>query len=300
MPSPIRPSAASETRETYARHLDTLRAPPPSLTDGLALDADQRAQVDAAITAVAEQGYCIIHGFLDAQAIATACAALAPIFARTSNRTVRFRDGLQSLQTVHVHNLLGRTRAADDMLLQPVLLHTVSGILGPDFQLSVAVASCPGPGADAQGLHQDDGHFPVPRPHPPLVANTLIALDDFTAENGATLLVPGTHRSTAAVDAKAATIRAEMPAGSIMFWDGALWHAGGANRTQDRTRRSINLNFNQAWLRQQENQYIGVPRDVVTRMPERLQRLIGYRRTRTTAGSVSYQDPLAYFLQHCV
>ena len=85
-----------------------------------------------------------------------------------------------------------------------------------------------------------------------------------------------------------------MPAGSLLVWDGAVWHAGGANRTADEVRRSMNLNYNLAWLRQQENRYLGVPRDTLLNLPERLQRLLGYRKTNHLCGGVDYQDPLGF------
>ena len=82
------------------------------------------------------------------------------------------------------------------------------------------------------------------------------------------------------------------------MWDGALWHAGGANKTPDETRRSVNLNFNVSWLRQQENLYLGVPRSVISKMPALLQRLLGYTRVNHLCGGVDYQDPLAYFREN--
>ena len=85
---------------------------------------------------------------------------------------------------------------------------------------------------------------------------------------------------------------------SLLIWDGAVWHAGGANHSADLRRRSINLNFNLSWLRQQENQYIGIPREVVLAMPERLQRLLGYNKVNHLCGGVAYQDPLDYFRYH--
>ena len=81
-------------------------------------------------------------------------------------------------------------------------------------------------------------------------------------ENGATRVVPGSHRSVEPVDQDAGVVDAEMPAGSLLVWDGAVWHGSGENRTRDRFRTSINLNFNLSWLRQQENQYIGIPGEV--------------------------------------
>ncbi len=137
----------------------------------------------------------------------------------------------------------------------------------------------------------------MPRPHPPFVCNTVIAVEDFSALNGATSLVPGSHRwhdQAVRQPPDVNTIKLEMRAGSIAVWDGAIWHGGGENRSRDQTRRAVNLNYNLSWLRQQENQYIGVPRSEVMRMPKRLQRLIGYHRGISVAGAgmVDLRDPL--------
>ena len=251
-----------------------------------------------AISDVKSVGYAIVEDFLDTQRLDSVRSQLAPIFEMTTERDADKRGRYSGLQTVHVHNLFAKTRAVDDIAIDPILLFIIEGILGEQFQMSVGTAMCPDPGVAPQGLHQDDGHYPLPRPRPPFIANTLIALDDFSEENGATRLVPGSHLSIEPVDPLAEVIYAEMPAGSLLVFDGALWHAGGGNRTKDQRRRSINLNFNLSWLRQQENQYIGIPREVWLQLPERLQRLLGFQKVNFLYGSVDYTDPLTYFLEH--
>ncbi|MDE0757335.1 MAG: phytanoyl-CoA dioxygenase family protein [Pseudomonadales bacterium] len=164
--------------------------------------------------------------------------------------------------------------------------------------MSVGTAMSPQPGVEPQGLHRDDGHYPLARPRPPFIANSLIALDDFTQANGATHIAPGSHKRTGDIWPNTDVIFAEMPAGSLLVFDGALWHAGGGNRTKDQRRRSINLNFNLSWLRQQENQYVGIPRTEWLKMPERLQRLLGFQKVNFLYGSADYTDPLVYLKQN--
>lgn len=290
------PDAASEadSLERYIALIEAMRNP-PRLTRGLELDAAQAGIVERVAGEVSERGYAVVDDFLGPERLAELREELAPIFALTGNRVVREGRGWPGVQTVHIPNLFAKTRALDDLAIDALLLHIVEHILGRQFQMSVAVAMCPGPGADRQGLHQDDSHYPLPRPHMPLVANTLISLDPFTPENGATLVVPGSHRWAQQLDPDAKTVAVTLPPGALLVWDGALWHAGGANTTADQHRRSINLNFNASWLRQQENQYLGVPREVIRRMPERLQRVLGYNRVNHLCGGVEYQDPLDYF-----
>ena len=245
-------------------------------------------ETEDAVRRVGEVGYAVVPDFLAEQTVARLRTDLAPIFDAISSRMTE----QHGQQTNHVHNLLAKTRAVDDLLMDDRLLALVEGVLGPDFQISGVAAMRPAPGDHRQWMHQDDGHYPIPRPHPPLIVNTLIALDPFTVANGATEVVPGSHRRVERVDPDAATVSVEMPVGGLLFWEGALWHRGGGNSTRDGTRRSINVNFNLAWLKQRENQFIGVPPEVVVEMPEKLQALIGYKLTNFGLGTVDYRNPI--------
>jgi len=269
----------------------------PSLTEGIVLSDEDQARVDHAVEAFREQGYAIITDFIDQGQVQRALVLLDPVFhlpddlALKGNKLPAGGGG----QTVHVPNLFAHTRAADDIAIAPLLLKLIEQILGHRFQISIAVGMCPAPGAVDQRLHFDDMMWPIPRPHSPIVANTLIALDDFTKDNGATRVVPGSHKWDKPVDQNAETVQAEMPSGSLLVWDGQLWHGGGGNRTQDQLRRSINLNYNLSWLRQQENQYLGIPRDTLLSLPERLQRLLGYH---SRWGGVAGYEPLEYLRKY--
>ena len=189
-----------------------------------------------------------------------------------------------------------KTRCVEDLVCDPRLVARVHGVLGQYIQISVVAMFDLIPGARAQGLHQDDGLWPLPRPHPPFVVNAVIAVDEFTKENGATVLVSGSHkwhdepvRQPPDVD----TIQVEMAPGTMLIWTGALWHGGGANTTSS-SRLAIDINFNLSFLRQQENQYIGIPREELPKMPEHLRRLIGYQHGLSAVGPgmVDLRDPL--------
>ena len=286
----------------YVERVNSLKPPRP-LTDGLEIDQSGLARVKKAVQEVERQGFTIVRNFLSDRELSEIRERMAPIFELTGTRNAKDlrggnRKGYDGVQTVHVHNLFAKTRAVDGIATDPLLLLIIEGVLGPLFQMSVATAMCPDPGVDPQGFHQDDGHYPLPRPRPPFIANTLVALDDFTESNGATRLVPGSHRWTDPVNQDTEYVIAEMPAGSLLVFDGALWHAGGGNCTDDKRRRSINLNFNLSWLRQQENQYVGIPRHVWLALPEKLQRLLGFQKVNFLYGSVDYTDPLVYFKEH--
>lgn len=294
----VRDMNREEDLEYYIDLIESMKMP-QRLTAEIELSSEQQSIVDSCVKQVLETGYGVVSSFLDEYQLDTLRAGLEPIFALTGNRIVEGgKRGWPGTQTVHIPNLYAKTRAIDEVSIDPVLISIVEGVLGRAFQMSVAVAMCPGPGCDKQGLHQDDSHYPVPRPHAPLVANTLIALDDFTIENGATMLVPGSHKWSRELNPEEETVRAEIKAGALLVWDGAVWHGGGANLTESEVRRSVNLNFNVSWLRQQENLYLGIPRKVISEMPELLQRLLGYNRVNHLCGGVDYQDPLHYFNEH--
>ena len=118
--------------------------------------------------------------------------------------------------------------------------------------------------------------------------------DDFTEENGATRIVPGSHRRTTAdYDPGQATIPLTMPAGSVVIYTGTVLHGGGANRTA-RPRLGVILEYCAGWIRAQENHVIGVPRDVVITLPARLQELLGYNVYPPFIGNVDGRHPRKY------
>ena len=281
-----------------AQRVNALKAP-DLLTQGIHLSKEESQRCVETVRMIKERGFAILPRFLERDVVARVCREMKPIFDLTTSREITSgsgvrRKGYSGVQTVHVHNLFSKTRAVDEFAINPLLLKIIEGVLGLNFQISVATAMCPDPGTDPQGFHQDDGHYPLPRPRPTFIANTLIALDDFTKENGATRLVPFSHNWTAPVRQDVEFEYAEMEAGSLLVFDGALWHSGGGNRTSEMRRRSININFNLSWLRQQENQYLGLSRETWLSLPEKLQRLLGLQRVNYLYGGVDYTDPLLY------
>jgi ectoine hydroxylase-related dioxygenase (phytanoyl-CoA dioxygenase family) len=200
-------------------------------------------------------------------------------------------------QCFHIHNVLAKTRAVDEVAVHPLLRAIVGGVLGQDFILHAgAVVMAPDPGCSPQGLHRDDASYALlPRPRMPLVLTAAIALDDFTRANGGTHLVPGScwwpaeRRPTSAE-----VIQCEMPAGAMLVWDGAIFHAGGGNVTQDRSRRTLTFNYTRGWLRTQFNQYLSMPRDLVLSLPPDLQKDLGYQPSARGLGECDSADPLDY------
>jgi ectoine hydroxylase-related dioxygenase (phytanoyl-CoA dioxygenase family) len=117
------------------------------------------------------------------------------------------------------------------------------------------------------------------------------ALTDFTEANGATRLVPGSHlKQNPDYGGAYETIAAEMPKGSVLIWDGALWHGGGANKTGER-RTGIAMNYCAGFIRQQENQQLGVPPETARGFAPRLQELMGYGVYRGLIGHIDKRSP---------
>src|SRR5690606_4708291 len=125
----------------------------------------------------------------------------------------------------------GKTRVLDPLATHPLVLEALEHVLGPHFQLSGPTCIEIGPGEVEQIWHRDDDIYPVARPHLQLVTDVMWAFDDFTFENGATRLVPGSHTSIEQPPDDAPVVYAAMPAGSVMIYVGSIWHGGGANQT---------------------------------------------------------------------
>ncbi len=227
---------------------------------------------DTALKTLERDGYAVVPGLLPPAQLAAVQAEVERWLAATPTG----RNAFEGFRTQRVYNLVGKSRVFDPLIEHPLVVSLLDAVLAPQYQLSSAVAICPGPREQAQALHYDDQLFPVPRPRPPLVFSAMWAIDDFTEANGATRVIPGSHRwADERPDAATATVPVEMPRGSLFVYIGTLWHGGGANRT-DRIRAGVNVNYNRGWLRQQENQYLGVPREVVAGLSETMRRLVGY------------------------
>ena len=227
------------------------------------------------VAEIEHQGYTVIPDYIDADEV----ARIRNVFETEVPITEMRAIGTESGKTWRAHNLLGKTRGVDNQFLDPRLRAIIKGILGPLVQVNVTTLFNVLPGETKQFLHQDDGLWPIPRPHPHFVCNALIAIDDFDLENGATHIVPFSHSwHDRRVDQKVETTRVTMKSGSLIMWEGGLWHGGGANLSKDRERLGFFMSHSVAYLRPQEIQLLGVPAGEVRKMPRLLQRLIGYHR----------------------
>lgn len=248
------------------------------------------ATVDQVCELLDRDGYVIIEHYLDDADVLRKKEDLERVLRAIPGG----RNDFEGFETQRIYSLFAKTRAFDAQALDPLVLGTMERLFGPGFQLSAPTGIRIGPGETAQNLHPDDIIYPIARPHPELVINTMWALDDFTEENGATHIVPGSHKWVdQRPDATTQSIQAVMPAGSVMFFLGSAFHGGGANRT-DRPRLGVIIEYCAGWLRPQENHVIGVPKAIMRELPLRLQELLGYGIFGPFVGNVDGRHPRKY------
>jgi ectoine hydroxylase-related dioxygenase (phytanoyl-CoA dioxygenase family) len=248
------------------------------------------ADLERHVAEVAEQGYTIIEDAFPASMADEVRADLERL--ESTLGIVPANNRFEGSKTVRIYNLLVHGALYEAIAEAPSVLPVVDRVLDPGCLVSSlsSIAICPG--ELAQPIHADDQLIPIPKPHPPTVCNTMWAITDFTEANGATRLMPGTHLSDSNPDLSATyeTVPAEMAKGSVLVWHGSLWHGGGANDTDER-RYGIAMNYCAGYIRQQENQQLGIPADVVRGFSPRLQTLVGYGIYNGLMGHIDKASP---------
>ncbi|MEM7404287.1 MAG: phytanoyl-CoA dioxygenase family protein [Pseudomonadota bacterium] len=250
---------------------------------------DERAAVASESAALRDHGFVLLPDAVDEAALAAPCAALDEINANT-------RHGIYAFEGTHTHRaycVVSQSRAFDELVMHRRVLAVIESYFGEAPQLSASMGMTLYEGQTAQPLHRDTGHFNLPWPRPPLEVNAIWAFDDFRESNGATRFVPGSHTIPNEVRPTAAPTVAEMTAGSVFLYDGALWHGGGAATEPGARRRSVNNIYIRQWLRQQDNMYLSFSREQVLAMPRLMQRLLGYWVYGFTLGVVNGEAPLS-------
>ncbi|MFM7142098.1 MAG: phytanoyl-CoA dioxygenase family protein [Alphaproteobacteria bacterium] len=203
------------------------------------------------------------------------------------------RNDFEGRATLRIYNLLVHGRLYERIPVHERVLPIVEGVLDQGCLVSSLSSIAILPGETAQPIHADDQVMPLPKPHVATVCNSMWALTDFTEENGATRIVPGSHRAddSPVYGRHYDSIPAEMRRGSVLVWHGSLWHGGGANRT-DRRRVGIAMNYCAGWVRQQENQQLGIPREIARGFSPRLRELVGWGVYRMLIGHVDKRSPV--------
>lgn len=239
------------------------------------------------IADIERDGYTVLEGFLSPAVLAEVRRVLALYL-----DTHAGRNDFEGTRTERVYTLVARARVFWDIVLDERVMRLCEHFLLPNFLLTASQAIRILPGETPQPLHSDDAYHLLPRPRPMISLSTIVAVDDFTADNGATSVIRGSHlwddarvagqyalggdTEDAAQEALAReAVPAVMPAGSCLVFAGTLLHGGGANRSQA-ARTAFSNQYCQPWARPQENWFLGVPVEVARQMPERLLSLLGY------------------------
>ena len=247
------------------------------------------------IDRIARDGYTIVEDAIDPELRRSLLGALDGL--ERELEVVPADNEFEGRRTVRIYNLLARGEVFGQVPVHPVVLPIVEGVLDAGCLVSSLSSIAIGPDESAQPIHADDQLMPLAKPHVPTVCNTMWALTDFTEANGATRIMPGTHLADCSPDFGRSydSIAAEMAAGSVLVWHGSLWHGGGANTTTER-RVGLAMNYCAGWIRQQENQQLGIPLDTVRAFEPRLQELCGFSVYNGLIGHIDKHSPAKVLL----
>ena len=253
-------------------------------------DADYFAELRADYD---RDGYLIFPSVLSGNEVQALRDALASYLAAD----IAGRNDFEGLKTNRVYAMLAKGAVFADLACHPLALAFAEADLGKECLLSACLAINIHPGETVQPWHYDDGHYRLPRPRASLGVSAFWTIDETTDTNGATEILPGSHLwpeqtlpgassptsfTTKEFKAQAHdhgarpdSVKAVMPAGSLMLAKSTLWHRGGANRS-DKTRLIITPQYCVGWTRPLENMCLAVPPEIAVQLPLRAQELIGY------------------------
>lgn len=242
------------------------------------------AVAEADLAAMRRDGYVILPDLLTADELDQIRDAVAPLL------NLHGRNGFEGHTTQRVYSVLNKTRACDRIADHPRVLALLDRLFLPNYLLSMLQVINILPGEQAQMLHTDDGFYPIPRSRAGLGAATIWAIDDFTADNGATDIVAGSHLWGDRRPQEAEREPVVMKAGSCVFFPGTLWHGGGANRT-GAARLALTAQYCEPWLRPQEAFTLSMTRDTVRAVSEDIRRMLGYSIHPPFIGQVDGMHP---------
>jgi ectoine hydroxylase-related dioxygenase (phytanoyl-CoA dioxygenase family) len=239
---------------------------------------------------IARDGYTIVENAIEPELVAALHDDLLRLERELAIRPSR--NPFEGEQTLRIYNLLVYGELYERIPVHASVLPIVEQVLDAGCLVSSLSSIAILPGEKAQPIHADDQLLPLPKPHVPTVCNSMWALTDFSEANGATRIIPGSHLAdhSPAFGKHYDSIAAEMPRGSVLVWHGSLWHGGGANETGAR-RVGIAMNYCAGWVRQQENQQLGIPPEKVRGFAPRLRQLVGYGVYNGLVGHIDKRSP---------
>jgi len=264
--------------------------PKPSVTR-----VSAATDIDKICAVIDRDGAVVISGLLAKADLAKFNDELKPHFEQA-----KFCEGLFfGPKTKRVHSLIAKSAICRDVTTHPIVLKIMNHLLGgfcEKIQLNLTQGIQIWPGEAAQFLHRDDAMFPAQARACELMANAMWACSPFTKQNGATVVVPGSHKweDKQRRPEDSETTQAEMDPGDVLIYLGSVIHAGGENfSSQPRT--GIAIGYCLGWLRQYENQYFAAPPEVARHFTPELQDLLGYAVHRPNLGMYEGNEPKILF-----
>jgi ectoine hydroxylase-related dioxygenase (phytanoyl-CoA dioxygenase family) len=262
--------------------MNTVHAPVLQVLD------TKRNSLTEILAVLAQDGGVIVHNMLTPQIVANLLTELAPqsetsqVGPKSDNENVNHFWGQQ---TKRFTRLAQRSQTfADEVLVHPILTGVADELLKPycaSYWMNTGQMMIVMPGGAPQYIHRDSDDWPAMcgPASPPCQVSCMFALSDFTAENGATRVVPGSHLwsdfSRQATDSE--ITQAVMPAGSGMIYLGKTLHSAGANKTENEPRFGMHLSYVLGWLTPEEAGCLGVTEDRAKTFTKQQQQLLGYR-----------------------
>lgn len=246
-------------------------------------DAALEATLANGLVAIEDHGYAIVPGVLTGDVLEATRAALyrAAASDRARGREQKFLlDYEHDSTNQRVWNVLSRDALFEDVAFHPLAIGFLKAVVGWPALLSNVSANITGPGGGEMALHADQMFVPPPWPARPQGLNVAWCLDDFTAENGATRIVPGSHklnRMPTAEEAGLETVALEAPAGSMIVFESRLWHKTGRNSTSSQRRAGIFSWYSASIYRTQENWFLSLKPEIRQFANEEALILLGYK-----------------------
>jgi ectoine hydroxylase-related dioxygenase (phytanoyl-CoA dioxygenase family) len=237
--------------------------------------------------ALNKQGYIIIPDVLSQQQLADIKEQVKPLLNNTG------RNYFEGELTQRIYSVIAKTFACNHMVEHPLILALLDRLFHPGYLLSQLQVINILSGEKQQPIHTDDAFYALPRPRQPLGAATVWAIDDFTTENGGTVVIPGSHKWGEGMPTEEQLkqqINCEMTAGSVVFFLGTLWHGGGANHSKN-SRLAVTAQYCEGFCRSQENFSLSIPQEKVSQCSEDIKRLLGYSIYGPFMGMVDGKHP---------
>jgi ectoine hydroxylase-related dioxygenase (phytanoyl-CoA dioxygenase family) len=253
--------------------------------------SSRTVDVAAHFDAIRDQGYTVVPDAIEPELVAALTDDLDRLERDLAIEPAS--NEFEGSRTLRVYNLLAHGAIWQQVPVHPNVLPVVERVLDAGCLVSSLSSISILAGETSQPIHADDQLIPLRKPHAPTVCNSMWALTDFTEANGATRIVPGSHRWDHSPDFGRTydTVPAEMAQGSVLIWHGSLWHGGGANATDER-RIGIAMNYCAGFIRQQENQQLGIPAEIARGFSPRLRELVGYGVYSGLIGHIEKRSPL--------